>query len=345
MTVRRLIWWCALCLCVGAGACYNKKDYTLTEPHVAAILSLRSVNGATTIPADGVSQLALVASISANADPDKRDILFTTTAGALVGGTPDAASGGRVVTAASNGQAGIELQSAPQIQPAVVTAAVKNVAGVVATLAIQFVAVGGNAIVRFVSAPVTAPADGATLTAFTVAVSPQVMNQKVTFTASLGSFIDSPASVDTNNTATGHLMSPGTIGSADVTASIDGFTRDTAVQFLRALPNRITVGVNNPVLAAGDTANAVVTAQMLRDVGHVTPGAVATFSAADAGGNSVGFFTSAQQSTTDATGTVTTQFFPGATALPGQVTITVTTPGDGGITIKSSVVVEIVAGS
>jgi hypothetical protein len=425
------------------GACYNKKDYSLTAPHAAAIISLQSVGGATTLPADGVSRLGLMAKISANSDPDKRDILFTTSAGTLIGGTPDAASGGQVVTAAADGEAPIQLQSSTQIQAAEVTAAVKNAAGVVATLAVQFVAVTPNNELAFVVDPASAPADGftlstftvtvspalvnrtvefkttngtfspagsqdvtvpvatdntatvflkspatignaqvtatsngftrtatiqfvavvpgniisfsstpgsalpadgATLTPFTVTVAPQLISQTVTFKASAGTFVDNPVSVDVNDRATGHLMSPSTIGNADVTATINGFTVDTAVQFTRALPDRITItGAVPQSLPAKDGVSTQVTAQLARNVGSVTPGAVATFTAADANHQSVGFFSESQVATTDTGGTITTNFFPGAAAAPGLVTITVTTPGDGGGTVSSSIVVEIVA--
>jgi hypothetical protein len=347
MKYRRLVSACALLpilALAGALACYNKKDYSLTAPHLETILSLQSVGGATTIPADGVSRLSLVARISGDTDPDKRDILFTTSAGTLIGGTPDATSGGRVVTAAG-GQAPIELQSTTQIQAAVVTAQVKNAAGVAADLTVQFVAVGGNDVIRFVSVPSgPLPADGATLTPITVAVSPQLAGQKVTFAATGGAmFVDSPAPVDVNNTATGHLMSSSTIGSADVTATIGGFTRDTTVQFARALPNRITITNVNPlVIPAKDGSFAVVMAQMARDVGHVTPGAVATFTAIGMDQKSLGFFSEDQVPTADTTGAVTTQFFPGAGATTGRATITVTTPGDGGVPVTGSIVVDIV---
>src|SRR5260370_40298927 len=80
----------AFLLALGLAACYNRKDYTLTEPHLAAILTLQTVGGVTTLPADGVSRLTLVARIPADADPDKRDVVFSTSAGTLIGGPPAA---------------------------------------------------------------------------------------------------------------------------------------------------------------------------------------------------------------------------------------------------------------
>lgn len=424
-------------------ACYKKSDYSLTAPHLAAIISLQSVNGSTTLPADGVSRLTLVAKISSDSDADKRGIVFTTSAGTLIGGSPDSASGGQLVTAAANGEASIQLESSAQIQAAVVTAADKNAAGVVATLTIQFVAVTPDNELRFVADPTSAPADGftlstftvvvspalvtrvvefkttngtfspgtsqdvmvpvatdntatvflkspatvgnaqvtatsnnftrtatiqfvpvtsaniisfvavpsgqvpadgATITPFTVAVSPQLSGQTVTFKASAGTFVESSVSVDVNNHATGHLTSPLTIGNADVTATINGFTVDTAVQFGRALPNRVVIVSASPQsIPAKDGMSAQVTAKLARDVGSVTPGAIATFTAVDANQKSVGFFSDTQVVTTDGTGSVSTNFFPTAMAVPGPVTITVTTPADGGGTVSSSIVVEIVS--
>jgi hypothetical protein len=439
MRNQRLACLVALLLSLCSGACYSKKDYNLTAPHVAAILSLQAVSGATTLPADGVSRLSLVAKISGNSDPDKRDILFTTSAGMLIGGTTDTAGGGQVVTAAANGEAPIQLQSSAQIQAAVVTAKVKNAAGVVATLTVQFVAVTADNEIAFVVAPTTAPADGftlstftvtvspslvtrtvefkttngtfspsnnqdaiipvatdntatvflksaatignaqvtatsngftrnatiqfvavvpgniisfvstptgalpadgATLTPFTVAVAPQLGTQTVTFKASSGTFTDNPVSVDVNNRATGHLMSPSSIGNADVTATISTFTVDTSVQFARAFPNRITITSATPQTIAA-SASTVVTAKLARDVGSVTPGAVATFTATQ-NEKSVGFFSDSQVVTTDTSGTITTTFFPTAMAAQGPVTITVTTQVDSsGKTTAGSIIVEI----
>jgi hypothetical protein len=348
MRQRRAVWiWAAFLFVIGSGACYHKDDYTLTEPHVAAIISLQSVSGATTIPADGVTRLALVAKISPNADPDKRDIVFTASAGTLIGGTMGASAAEHVVSAAGNGEAPIELQSTTQVQPSVVTAKVKNVNGIVADLTVQFVAVTGNDVIRFVNVPSgPVPADGATLTPLTVAVSPQLVGQKVTFTSSSGTFVDSPASVAVDDTATAHLMSPSAIGSADVTATITGFTRTTSVQFSRALPNAVTITMVSPdVIPAKDGSMATVTAQMSRDVGQVSPGTIATFSAVanDSSGAVVGFFSRAQ-APSDAGGAVVTQYFPTAAAKPGTVKITVTAPGAGGSTVSGFIIVEITSG-
>jgi hypothetical protein len=331
-------------IAAAAGACYKKNDYNLTAPNSAAILNLQSATGATSIPADGVSRLTLVARISPNTDPDKRDVVFTTSAGTLAGGVAGSNSGERVVTAAGNGQAPIELQSSTTAQAAVVTASARAAAGVVAALTVQFVAVGPNDVVRFVNAPGAAvPADGVTVTPFTVAVSPQLINQQVTFKASAGTFSDSPASVDVNGTATAHLISPATPGPATVTATINGFSASAPVQFAPALPTAVTIAVDNPVLTASNTSKATVTARLLRTIGNVSVGTIASFSATDATGAAAGSFTATQVATADATGTVTTSWFPGAAAKPGtQVTIRVTAPSTGGGTVSASIVVQIV---
>jgi hypothetical protein len=200
-----------------------------------------------------------------------------------------------------------------------------------------------DSTLRFVNPPAAPlPADGATSTPITVAVAPQLASQQVAFTTTLGTIAPATANVDTGGLASAALTSPTTIGTALVTATVGGLSRVLAVQFSPALPQQLTLGVDNPVLTASATSKAVVTAQLLRIPGQVTAGAVASFAATDDKGNSVGLFASSQVAA-GAGGTATTQFFPGTGTPPGRVTLTVTTPGEGGSTLKASTVVQIVA--
>src|SRR5690349_16409211 len=86
-------------LLLTAGRCYERSRYDPTPGLIDATLSLSTVGGQTSLPADGVSRLTIVAQISPSSDLDKRTIVFTTSAGTLVGGT--AATGGTAVAADS----------------------------------------------------------------------------------------------------------------------------------------------------------------------------------------------------------------------------------------------------
>jgi hypothetical protein len=314
---------------LGAGSCYKESNYSPTAPQVAGALTLAVVGGSQSIPADGLAQVTLVATIAANADADKRVITFTTSSGSFVG-----AAGGTTVdvTAGSDGRALAILQSSQRVGPAIVSAVVKGSAAVSAQLQIQFTAPSADDVIRFVSPPAAAPADGQTVTLFTVAVSPTVSTGTVTFMSTAGTFPATPVPIGIDHTATAGLTSPKTIGAASVTATVNttggsnGFSRQTPFRFDIALPNVITVMVDSLTVMPGGKVH--VTAHFTRLVGQVTANTVAIFNATDAKGNSVGGFenvTVVQPAASGSDSTASADFLPGATAAPGPITISVGT--------------------
>ena len=331
-----------------AGRCYDEKDYSPTAPPVANALVLTTESQQTAIPADGVSRLRLVARIDPGADPDKRTVLFSTTAGTLVG-TADA-TGKVPVAADGSGVATIELQSSQQVGSAVVTAGVLNVAGLTRTLVVAFVAADPDAVVRFAAAPASAPADGASVSTFVVQLSPSLpLGTKVQFGATAGVFLpEATANVertaDGSYTATADLRSPSTIGPARVTATAQNVSRQATIEFHRAHADHVTVSTNGVFqVPATATATLAVTATFLRDVGRVTPGALATFRAVTDTGAPIGGFRDVTTVSADSTGTAgvaTATFLPGATSYRGPVTITV---GAQGSPVTGSTQIEVVA--
>jgi hypothetical protein len=308
------------------GSCYKQSNYSPTDPQVAGALTLTTADGSQSISADGSSRLTLVARIAADADSDKRVITFTTSSGSFVG----AAAGGTTidVTAGSDGRALAILQSSQRVETAIVTAAVKGSATVSAQLQIRFTAPSPDDVIRFVTAPATAPADGATVTLFTVAVSPAVSTGTVTFTSTAGAFPSTPVPIGIDHTATAGLTSPKTPGVAAVSATLNtgtgsnGFSRQTSIRFDPALPNVITVVVDSLTVMPGGKVH--VTAHFTRPVGQVTANTVAVFSARDAGGNDVGGFenvTVIQPGASASDSIATADYLPGAAAAPGPVTI------------------------
>jgi hypothetical protein len=316
---------------ITTGSCYKESNYSPTDPQVSGALTLASVDGTRSISADGLSRLTLVATIAANADADKRVITFTTSSGSFVGAA--AGSGTTIdVTAGSDGRALAILQSSQTVGTAVVSAVVKGAATVGAQIQIQLTAPDPNDVLRFVTAPASAPADGATVSLFTVAVSPSISTGTVTFTSSSGAFPPTPVPIGADHTATAGLTSPRTIGVATVSATLSsagggtGFSRQTSIRFDPALPNVITVQVDNLQVTPGGTVH--VTAHFTRLVGQVSANLVATFSAVDANGNPVGGFQNVSvvqpgASATDSTATA--DYLPGPSAAPGPVTIVVGT--------------------
>jgi hypothetical protein len=314
-------------LLFAAGGCYKKDDYSPTSPQAAGALTLGTLDGSQSIAADGLSRLTLVATIAADADADKRVITFSTTSGALVGAGGNGTS--IDVAAGSDGRALAILQSSQTVETAIVSAVVKGAASVSAQIQVHFTAPDANDVLRFVTAPASAPADGATVTLFTVAVAPALSTGTVTFTSSSGAFPATPVPIGIDHTATAGLTSPRTIGPATVTATLggsNGFSRQTAIRFDPALPNVIAVQVDNLQVTPGGTVH--VTAHFTRPVGQVSANLAAVFRAVDANGNDVGGFQNATviQPGTSATDSIATaDFLPGSSAAPGPVTILVGT--------------------
>jgi len=326
---------------LSANRCYEQSDYDPSPALLDQALTLRAAGGATTLPADGISRLGIIARVSPQADLDKRTVVFTTSAGTLVGGS-DGGNGAREVEADSEGEARIELQSSQQVGEAVVRASVKEVAGLTRQLLISFVAADPDAVIRFTASPATAPADGATLSAFTVELSPSLpLGTEVSFQTTLGSFAPEGATTvtrtaDASFTATADLQSPGSLGTARIRATANQVTREATLRFVRALPDRITVATGGTARVPA-TGSVTVTATFLREVGEVTAGTVATFTAADASGAPVGSFR--EVTTVGMGGQATATFMPGGTDFRGAVTLTVGAEGTG---VTGSAQVEVV---
>lgn len=309
---------CAALLLVSS--CYRRDDYVLTPSVVDALLSLESQSGATTLPADGFSRLVLVARITPTADGSRRTLAVSTSAGTLIGSGGTGAS--ITVTADSTGQATFQLQSSAQVETARVQAQVQNLPSLVRELAIAFVPADADAVVRFVDPPGAAPADGATLSRFSVAVSASVPSAQrtATFTSSAGTFVPSgTVPVSASNLATADLRSPTVIGTARVQATVAGVTRETLIDFERALPDALTVAVQSATVKASPINEVTVTVLLLRDVGTVSPGTLVTLTARTGDGVQVGSFRNVTRSDTNQQATA--QYSPGDTSYRGPVII------------------------
>ncbi len=308
--------------------CYDSDSYEPTTGNLEKILTLQSVSGAATLPADGFSRLTLEARLLGDPALDRRTVLFRTSRGTLDGGTANGDA--MAVEADATGRARIDLVSSQAVGTAVVTASPMSAPGVAASLEIGFVPLDPDGVIRFVAAPTRAPADGATLSTFTVEVSPEIApaDRTVTFTTSSGELAPggqttATVPVDAANRASVDLVSASTVGSARVTATVAGVSRSAEVTFERALPDVITVSADSLAVPAAADSQVTITAGLHRDVGTVTDGTVVTFRAVDSAGAPVGTFGNV---TLSSGGTATAVFRPGS-APPGFVTVIVGAEG------------------
>lgn len=325
-----------------AAGCFNEENYEVTAPNLEPFLTLATAGNATSLPADGISRLLITATISPASAATRRTITFSATAGQLIGGTE--AGGAKEVVVDSAGQAQIELQSALQVGRAEVRATVKDVPTLSRTLSVDFTAIDPNDVVRFVAAPSTAPADGATLNSFTVEISALLApaDRMVQFRTDVGTFAGSGSNTqtvtaDAGLTATARLKSPSNLSTALVTATAGGVTRQTSIAFERALPDRIAVSTDKFQVEGSSADKAVLTATLERDTGAVTEGTLITLSMRAADGSEFGFFRNITSTGSD--GQATAEFVPGDTTFTGLVTLTV---GVDGRSVTGEAVIEII---
>jgi hypothetical protein len=313
---------------------YNPNDYSPTAPGTANALVLSA--SATSIPADGFSVAMITAQIDPASAPDRRTIVFNTTAGTFVGATDN--SGRRAtVTADSAGRASVQLKSEQVIETVTVDASV-SVSGQVVVdkrLDVSFVAPGPSYLLRISTSAPSGVADGATpVHVFADIASGLPANQRtVTFTTTLGSFADSGgkttlATADASNRATVDLVSTAA-GQARLTATVAATSASTSVGFSPALPDSIIVSPDKPAIKASLDDSTLVTATLLRNPGsgNVTTGTVVNYRVIDpASGKDLGFIIRSVTPSNDAHVSQAT-VIAGNTAFRGLATIQATVAG------------------
>ncbi|MGH1364662.1 MAG: hypothetical protein ACRBF0_13960 [Calditrichia bacterium] len=405
---------------------YEPEDYDITDSVLNKTFSLKTKDNITTIPADGYSELKIIARIIEHEiDTDKRTVIFSTTAGTLIGGATIGETEEVVIN--DERMAIIYLRSDQNITTALVKAQVKNAPAIVREVAINFSTVnpdsifqfidfpasaqadgfslnavtvrvssqipsgsrqvtftttGGtfastnnqtaqimpnvdnratavlkspnsiqtttikatvntfsreisinfmpiipDSIIRFITTPNSAPADGATLSTYSVRISPQLplSGRRVTFSTTSGTFAVNnnntiQVTADQSNIATAILKSPNIIENGLISATINGLTRDATTDFQRADPEQILLNLGAFQIKASLTNSIIAKAQLIRNVGTVTPGTIVTFNAADSLGNPIGLFGDITLS--NSMGEATAIFTTGATTYRGRVTIT-----------------------
>lgn len=320
----------ALAGTLGCDSGYDRDRFNTPTDPGAQFLQL--VAQASALPADSVSQVTLTATI--NADSLKRDVVFTTTAGTLVGGSGTTDTE-RTLTVNSSGQAFIELRSALTPGMARVTARVKDLPQVAQSVDIAFTTPGEDALIQFTASPSSAPADGATSSTFVVKISPQIASsaRTVQFHTTAGSFVrdgndtdeDVPATAD--NTASILLFSPKEVGEGRVRATVAGVSREVRIRFDRALPGSIVLSMSKTTVK--DNEEVTVTATLLREIGTVSKDTPVTFRATQDEDNDkeFGLFNSSV-ALTNADGVATITFTPGNSGYTGAATMTAEAPND-----------------
>ena len=334
--MKRFVSLVLLLLATSAPACkghkYNSDDYILNPGALDHILSITADRAV--IPADGFTRTAIRAQITPGADPTLRTVKFTTTAGTLVAHEIDTEVD---IVADAAGVAVIHLQSDRTLRTAVVRA---QVGGIIRETQVAFVSVNPSDIITLVASPLTAPADGRSAARLVASVASTLPadRKRVQFASTLGTFAESnddtynpPFTI--NDQASADLRSR-EVGTARVTAQVDGIGAEVQVQFTTARPEQIVVSTQRFFVPANDS-QVEVTARLLRAIGVATEGQVVTFTAETPTGLTVGHFSNVQRSNAD--GIATALFSAQGVTYRGPVRIAATVGA-----VSGTVMVEIV---
>jgi hypothetical protein len=321
-----------------SSACFDEDKYRSPTESGNSFLRLSTESDLNSLPADGVSRLTLVATITSDAAVGRRTVKFKTTSGTLIG--PGTNPLEQDVEVNQAGQARIQLQSAKQVGTALVTAEVSlgSAAGsgkLVERKEVAFTAPNVNEIIRFVRAPRTTPADGASPSRFTVEVSDGIplAQRSVTFATTAGSFKlgatpvqETIISLGANRQATVTLFSPLELGNADVSAKINDFRSATVIQFVHAPAERIFISLDKPSVKNAPDQKIAITATLDRTVGIPTKDTQVFFRVTDKTGAETGYLLQSGY-LSNAEGKATAEYTPAGVATPGRATVTVTVAG------------------
>lgn len=272
----------------------------------------------TTLPADGFSTARITVTLRQLGSARQRMVTFETSGGILVGPGLTAARQASV-TADADGVAAVDLQADKTVGPVrmAITALDRT-----EQIEFTFAPVDPSQVITLSADPGSVAADGASTVTLVARVAPGLPGSRrsVTFRTTLGQFLpgrtgEFTIDADGTNKAQATLVSS-SVGSARLTATVDGTTADAGVQFTTALPDSVFVSPAAASLRSGETT--LVTVTLLRNIGEVSPRLQVDYSAVTGTGTPIGSFSGVTLSTN---GVSTATFNLGATVFLGPVTI------------------------
>jgi len=289
---------------------------TLTQPEVFDV----SVSSPS-IPADGFSTSVITVTLKRpGGTPQQRAVKFETSAGTFIAAGQAVA---RVVTitADATGRAVVELQSDKTVGSARVRVTALDLPY---EFTVAFTGVNPANIITVTAEPFAGPADGVTPILITATVAPTLPagRRTVAFRTSIGTVTPAAIEADGSNVARTSVTST-TTGVARITATVDGSTAETTVQFTPALPDRVFVAADPPQVQSS-TGFTSIRVTLVRSAGSMSPHLVVSYAVTTAAGAPYnGFFSGI----TLAEGGLSTARFNAGTGYTGPVTITATVEG------------------
>jgi len=274
------------CAAVALLACREKTLPTAPE-RLSALLALTA--SADSLPADGLSELTLTATIrSDDPDPAKLEVELRTTAGTLLGGTSAAtcAEASCIVVQADRASriATARLRSSTT-QGQVTVTAVLTAVGVQSSKVVQFTA--GDAVLSFAGTAAAGEADGETAVRVVVRADARVAPGKmIVLSASKGNFVGDDGTVEVplaaDSTAEAQFQSLAVPGTTVLTATVQGETLAAArheITFSAAFAASIQVESSAATVAADGSVDLVAEYFRAPGAGSVSAGIQPTWRA------------------------------------------------------------------
>jgi len=285
--------------------------------------------------------------IDPSLEGDDRYVTFSTNLGRFLFGT-GTNSRTRRILADQSGMATVTLESPTAGGEAVVTAAVR---GFTLEETIRFFV---QPSISFVGPPRVAPADGVTLTRFSVLITSQLEraeNLNVEFVTTAGTLISGLEEGQRLTVAAGKqdsvaifLRSPRQVGAAVVTATLgSGPKQERTITFDLAPPDSVIVRIDPNKFLLRPNEQTTLQAVLTRNIGRgkVSEGLRVSFAAADSQGAAIPFARFLNVTLADTNGIATAIFTPDGSAYRGLVTLRATYT-DASVNVVGTATVRIV---
>lgn len=309
---------------------------------------IRFVDSPDSALADGIELVPLTVRIASALEGEDRQVTFETTQGVFAFAKDN--SQDVVIMADTSDLATAYLRGPDRVTEALVKATVK---GFTQETKIRFVPVPASRVLRFVEAPVSAIADGATLSRFRVEIAPELQgdaDRTVEFETTHGTFLLAQGSskvrivADASNVANAFLQSPVQIAEAVVTATVKSFVQQQTIAFVWAAPDTISLSIETNKLNLKASEQIQLKAELIRDEGRgtVTKGMEVSFTATDTLGEPIEGVRFLNVTRTDDQGKASAVFAPDNTTYRGPVTITAR-PAKLNLPVAGHVVLRIVS--
>jgi hypothetical protein len=280
--------------------------------------------------AHGLALVPFTVRIAPGLEGEDRQVHFETTGGGFPFGADT--SQVQIVRADAEGLATTYLRTPEQVGEALVRASVMTFSQ---EHVVRFVPAPADSVLRFVEAPEVAPADGQSLSQFSVRISPLLQldeDRTVIFLTTLGNFVlpdddGSTVSVraDADGVATAYLRSPNQFDEAFVRASVKGFVQQQVLQFDWVGPDSIIVrpDLNRLSIATGEQMKIEAELIRLAGRGQVTENLEVIFAVTDSLGNALQGARFVDVTRTDAQGLASAVFAVDDTLYQGSASISV----------------------